>query len=62
MATQYCAENRISADPRSLTVVENVMKKESNCTCLYISYFDDTVFLWILKTSGVIQFQINRGS
>ena len=57
MATQYCTENRISADPQSWTVVKNVMKKESNCTCLYISYFHDTVFLWILKTSGVIQFR-----
>ena len=55
MATQYSAETLISADPQSWTVVENVMNKESNCTCLYISYFDQTVFLWILKTSGVIQ-------
>ena len=57
MATQYCTENCISADPQSWTVVENVMKKQSNCACLYISYFCDTVFLWILKTSGVIQFR-----
>ena len=57
MATQYSVENRISADPQSWTVVENVMKKESNSTCLYISYFEQTVFLWILKTSGVIQFR-----
>ena len=55
MANQYCTENRISADPQPWTVVENVMKKQSNCTCLYISYLRDTVFLWILKTSGVIQ-------
>ena len=57
MATQYSADNCISADPQSWTVIENVMKKESNSTCLYISYFDQTVFLWILKTSGVIQFR-----
>ena len=57
MATQYSAETLISADSQSWTVVENVMKKESNCTCLYISYFGQTVFLWILKTSGVIQFR-----
>ena len=57
MATQYSAENRVSADPQPWTVVENVMKKESNSTCLYISYFHQTVFLWILKTSGVIQFR-----
>ena len=57
MATQYSVENRMSADPQSWTVVENVMKKESDSTCLYISYFDQTVFLWILKTSGSIQFR-----
>ena len=57
MATQYSVENRVSADPQSWTVVENVMKKESNSTCLYISYSGQTVFLWILKTSGVIQFR-----
>ena len=57
MTTGYSAGNRISADPQSWTVVENVMKKESNSTCLYISYFHHTVFLWILKTSGVIQFR-----
>ena len=57
MATQYSADNRISADPQSWNVVENVMKKESNSTCLYISYFHQKVFLWILKTSGVILFR-----
>ena len=57
MATQFSVETLISADPQSWTVVENVMNKESNCTCLYISYFGQTVFLWILKTSGVIQFR-----
>ena len=57
MATQYSVENRISADPQTWTVVENVMKKESNSTCLYISYFGPTVFLWILKISGVVQFR-----
>ena len=57
MATQYFAEKHTSADPKSSTGVENVMKKESNCTCLYISYSDQRVLLWIPKTSGVIQFR-----
>ena len=57
MATQHSTEIRTSADPKSSTGVENVMKKESNCTCLYISYSDQRVFLWILKTSGIIQFK-----
>ena len=54
MATQYSAETRISADPQSWIAIENFMTKQTNCTCLYISYFERTVFLWILKTSGVI--------
>ena len=57
MATLYSVENRLSPDPQTWTVVENVMKKESNSTCLYISYIGGTVFLWILKTSGVVQFR-----
>ena len=57
MATRYSIETLISADPQSWTVVENVMNKESNCTCLYISYFGQKVFLWILKAGGVIQFR-----
>ena len=55
MATQQSAETPTSADPKSWTGVEDVMKKESNCTCLYIAYSEQKVFLWILKTSGVIQ-------
>ena len=57
MATQYSAETLISADPQSWAGVKNVKRKESNSTCLYISYFEQTVFLWILKTSGDIQFR-----
>ena len=57
MVTLYSSEKHTSADPKSSTGIENVMKKESNCTCLYISYSDRRVFLWILKPSGVIQFR-----
>ena len=57
MATQYSTEERRSAGPKSPTVVENVMKKEGNCTCLYIAYLNQRVLLWILKPSGVIQFR-----
>ncbi|XP_078352322.1 tetratricopeptide repeat protein 28-like [Oculina patagonica] len=57
MATQYSVESEISANPQSWIGIENIMKKESNCVCLYISYFSQDVFLWILKTSGVIRFR-----
>ncbi|KAL9967512.1 hypothetical protein ACROYT_G025756, partial [Oculina patagonica] len=34
--------------------IENIMKKERNSICLYISYHDQDVFVWILKASGNI--------
>ena len=57
MATQYSVEMKISANPQSWIGIENVMKQERNCDCLYISYFDQDLFLWILKTSRVINFR-----
>ena len=57
MATQYSVERQISANPQSWVGIENIMKKESNCDCIYISYHAQLVFLWILKTNGVIYFR-----
>ena len=54
METQYSAQPIISADQQSWTGLENVMKKEGNCACLYISYFGNRVMLWILKKSGIV--------
>ena len=54
MATQYSIERQITADPQSWFGIENIMKKESDCVCLYISSY---LGLWILKTSGIIHFQ-----
>ena len=57
MATQYSVEMQISANPQSWIGIENIMRKESNCACLYISYHVQDLFLWIIKTSGVIYFR-----
>ena len=57
MAAQYSVESHISADPQSWTGTENVVNLESDCTCLYISYTDQNVALWILKASGVTEFR-----
>ena len=60
MATRYSVERQISADPQSWIGIENIMKKQSNCVCLYISYYEEHeehMFLWILKTSGDIHFR-----
>ena len=60
MATQYSAEEHTSADSQSWTGIENVMKNESNCTCLYISYDTQEVFLWLLEKSGAIHYRNMR--
>ena len=57
MASQYSVKSLLSADPQSWIGIENIMKKESNSSCLYISYFAHHVFFWVLKTSGVIHFR-----
>ena len=54
MATQYSAEKDISTYLQPWTGIKDVMKKESDTTCVYISHDDNEVFLWILKTSGTI--------
>ena len=57
MASQYSVESLLSADPESWIGIENIMKKESNSSSLYISYFGHHVFFWVLKTSGIIHFR-----
>ena len=57
MSSQYSVKSQISADPQSWTGIENIMKEESNSSCLYISYHADNLFFWILKTDGIIHFR-----
>ena len=57
MAAQYSVEQQISADPQSWIGIQNVANLESDSTCLYISYDAQSVQLWILKASGVVEFQ-----
>ena len=57
MEFQYSVGSQISADPQSWIGIENILKKESNSSCLYISYNADGLFFWVLKTSGIIHFR-----
>ena len=57
MTSQYSVESPLSADRRSWIGIENILKKESNSSCLYISYYGHDLFLWVLKTSGIIHFR-----
>ncbi|XP_020615829.1 tetratricopeptide repeat protein 28-like isoform X2 [Orbicella faveolata] len=58
MADQYSIGNKqMSSNPQSWIGIENIMRNETNCACLYITYYAHYLFLWILKTSGVIHFR-----
>ena len=48
MSTQYFAGKQITIDPQSWKGIEGIIKKGSNFTCLYISFFVLDIYLWIL--------------
>ena len=56
MAEKYSVETHIFANPQSWFGIENILRTKNNCTCLYISYFQNLLHLWILKTSGVLHY------
>ena len=57
MAEKYSVETHISTNPQSWFGIENILRKKNNCTCLYISYVQNRLHLWILKTSGVLHYR-----
>ena len=58
MAEKFSVESHISADPKLWFGIENIVKKESNCVFLYISYSERQVCLWVLKANGDISFRV----
>ena len=68
MSAQYsqCSlENQISADPRTWSGLENIVAKECNRTCLYVSYCCSCcrcISLWILKAGGATHFEKIKGN
>ena len=57
MSTQYSVETQMSANPETWFGIESIIEKESNCACLYISYHDQYIYLWILKAKKGILFR-----
>ena len=58
MSNRYSIEKDISINPQSFVGIEEVIKKNGNSTCLYISYdYDDNIFLWVLKQSKPVAFR-----
>ena len=61
MSAQYSVKNQVSANPQTWSGIESIMDRERNCSCLYVSYSLDTIYFWILKRSGLIQFRDIKG-
>ena len=57
MSTQYFAGKQITLDPQSRMGIERIIKKGSNFTCLYISYFKLDIYLWILNQKQSVHFR-----
>ena len=57
MADKYSLESHFTADPQSWFGIENIMKRERNCVCLFLSYRERQVLLWVLKANGDIFFR-----
>ena len=57
MAEKYLVEMHISANPQSWFGIENMFRKKNNCSSLYISFFENELHLWILKTTGVLYYK-----
>ena len=58
MSAQYSVGNHIAANPQSWVGIENIMTKERDSTCLYISYFTHNLFLWVLDASKPTHFEL----
>ena len=58
ISVQHSVQQQISVSPPSWADIERILKKESKCSCLYISYLDQLMFLWVLKGKKPIHFRI----
>jgi len=60
MEAQYSVQNEIPVTPQRWDDIESIVKKECNCTCLYISYCKQWITFWVLKAESPLLFrQIN---
>ena len=56
ISVQHSAQQQISLNPPSWADVEMILKKESNSSCLYISYLQKIMILCVLKGNKPIHF------
>ena len=56
LISQNSAQEQKSVNPPSWADIERILKKESNCSCLYISYLGQFLFLFVLEENKPIHF------
>lgn len=56
MAARYSVEEHISGNTNSWCGIQNIITKQTNCTCLYISLSKANVRFWVHKAAGVVRF------
>ena len=54
MSSRYSVDGQTPVNLQSLVGIERIMKKESNCSCLYISYFFCCMFVWVLREDNLL--------
>ena len=52
MTALYSVENEIPVSPRTWDDVQSIVKKECDCSCLYISYHKQLIHLWVVKAGN----------
>ena len=57
MSVQHSVEQQISVNPQAWIGLEKIMRKESNCTCLYVAYYFRRLFLWVITSNKTIRFR-----
>ena len=55
MAARYSVENEIPVSPQTWDYIESIVKKESNCACLYISYYEQSINFWVVKADNPLR-------
>ena len=61
LSAQYSLGNKISPGRRARAGLEDIVAKERDHTCLYVSYVCCRIYLWILKAGRVAHFQEIKG-
>ena len=57
MAARYSVENEIPVSPQTWDYIESIVKKECNCVCLFISYYEQSINFWVVKADNPLIFQ-----